>query len=75
MVNTFTENFDIMGDMTIDELISFVDINPLSVVHTPSQNCSESYDITFKTFEDMMTFSRGYFGDYSDTQIRDIMGW
>jgi len=75
MVNTFTENFDIMGDMTIDELISFVDINPVSVVHFPSPNCSESYNITFKTFEDMMTFSRGYFGDYSDTQIRDIMGW
>ena len=76
MVNTFTENYEVRGDGTVYDLISLVGITPVSVVHTPTKYCQESYDITFKTFVDMMLFTKGYFGnDYSDNQITEMMGW
>lgn len=75
MTHTYTQNYDIMGDSTVYEILSSVNINPITVQHSPSSFCKDSYDITFKTFNDMMTFTRGYFEDFSDEEIYEVMGW
>jgi hypothetical protein len=75
MINTFTEEYDMCGDMTITQFLEFVNIKPVSVVNTHGGNCGQSYNVTFKSFDDMMTFTREYFGDYSDNEIYEVMEW
>jgi len=75
MTNTFTEEYDMCGDMTITQFLEFVNIKPVSVVNAHGGHCGQSYNVTFKSFDDMMTFTREYFGDYSDTEIYEVMEW
>ena len=75
MTNTFTEYFDMCGDMTITQFLHYVNITPVSVESTPGGNCGEGYNVTFKSFEDCLHFTREYFGDYSDSEIYEVMGW
>ena len=75
MNNTITEYFDMNGDMTITQFLEYVNITPVSVVHVPGGNCGEGYDVTFKSFDDCLHFTRKYFGDYSDSEIYEVMEW
>tara|TARA_Y100000589_G_scaffold39811_1_gene33323 strand:+ start:291 stop:536 length:246 start_codon:yes stop_codon:yes gene_type:complete len=72
---TITEYFDMNGDMTITQFLEYVNITPVSVVHVPGGNCGEGYDVTFKSFDDCLHFTRKYFGDYSDSEIYEVMEW
>jgi hypothetical protein len=51
-----------------------INITPLSITEGEGNNFP-GYTITFKCFDDIMTFCRGYYGDHSDEEIKEIYGW
>ena len=74
-MNTFTEEYDINGDITLEEFIDTLPINPVCYSKTEGGN-GQSYNITFKSYNDCLLFTREYFGgDISDTEIQELMGW
>jgi hypothetical protein len=51
-----------------------INVTPLSITEGEGTNFP-GYEITFKSFDDIMTFCRGYYGDHSDEEIKEIYGW
>ena len=76
MNNTFTDPFDWLneGNVTVFDYLSMINVTPLSITEGEGNNFP-GYTITFKCFDDIMTFCRGYYGDHSDEEIKEIYGW
>jgi hypothetical protein len=76
MNNTYTDTFDWLneGDVTVYDYLSMINVTPLSITEDEGTNFP-GYKITFKSFDDIMTFCRGYYGDHSDEEIKEIYGW
>ena len=76
MTQQFTDTFDWLneGNVTVYDYLKDINVTPVSITEGEGNNFP-GYTITFKCFEDIMTFCRGYFGDYSDTEIHEVMGW
>jgi len=76
MTQQFTDTFDWLneGNVTVYDYLKDINVTPVSIIEGEGNNFP-GYTITFKCFEDIMTFCRGYFGDYSDTEIHEVMGW
>ena len=76
MTQQFTDTFDWLneGNVTVYDYLKDINVTPVSITEGEGINFP-GYTITFKCFEDIMTFCRGYFGDYSDTEIHEVMGW
>ena len=71
-----TDTFDWLneGNVTVFDYLKDINVSPVSVTQGRGSNFP-GYTITFKCFDDMLTFCRGYFGDYSDSEIYEVMGW
>lgn len=76
MTQQFTETFDWLneGNVTVFDYLKEINVTPVSITEGEGSNYP-GYTITFKSFDDIMTFCRGYFGEYSDTEIHEVMGW